>query len=30
MLVYVHTVSGRKHQLEVKGNYKISQVKKEL
>jgi hypothetical protein len=30
MLLYVHTVSGRKYQLKVEGNYKISQVKEEL
>ena len=30
MLIYVHTVSGRKHQLEVEPSITIGQIKDEL
>ena len=30
MLIYVHTVSGRKHQLEVEPSFTIGQIKEEL
>ena len=30
MLIYIHTVSGRKHQLEVEPNRTIGAIKEEL